>query len=256
MRLRGKVAIVTGGGTGMGRAISLLFAREGAAVVVNYSKSRAKAEEVASRIQAAGSRALALRADVSLEAECKALVDQTLGQFGRLDLLINNAGWTRRIPHAELDSLTDEIWDRTFAVNVKGVWYLIRAAVPHLRKDYGSIVNITSVAAFTGFGSSIAYCASKAALTAMTKSLARALAPEIRVNAIAPGFVDTGFVDWPREVVQNSLETTPIGRLTEPEDVAALALFLASDDSRAMTAATLFADGGITVLGPKGVRKR
>lgn len=251
MGLQGKVAIVTGGGTGMGRAIALRFAREGAAVAINYSKSQRQAEEAARQAKEAGGAAVAIRADVSREVEARALIDQAVAQFGRLDILVNNAGWSTRVPHRDLDALTDEIWDRTMAVNLKGAFYCVRAAVPAMLKaGGGSIINITSVAGFTGSGSSIAYCASKAGLTSLTKSLARALAPEIRVNAIAPGFVDTGFAGWPREVMEGQRQVSPMGRIAEPDDVAEIALFLAAE-ARAVTGHTIFADAGITALGPR-----
>lgn len=250
MKLQGKVALVTGGGTGMGRAMALLFGREGAAVTVNYSKSREQGEDVARRMVAGGSKAVALRGDVSHDADARALVAETVRQFGRLDILVNNAGWSRRVPHVDLEALTDEVWDRTLNINFRGAFYCARAAIPAMRQHGGgAIINITSVAGFTGMGSSIAYCASKAAMTSLTKSLARAFAPDIRVNAIAPGFVSTGFVDWPKEVEERQQKTTPLKRLTTVDEVAAIALFLAAD-ATALTGHTIFADGGMTILGP------
>ena len=126
------------------------------------------------------------------------MIDRVNQEFGQIDILVNNAGWSTRIPHDQLDNLTDEIWDRTFDTNLKGAFYAVRSAVPSLRKQPGSsIVNVASVAGITGMGSSIAYAASKGAMITMSKSLARALAPDIRVNAIAPGFVRTRFANWP-----------------------------------------------------------
>ena len=199
MKLKGKAALVTGGGTGMGRAITLKFAAEGADVAINYSRRAKEAEETAEAARKLGVRAFAMKADVSVEAEAIRLVDETVKQFGRLDVLVNNAGWSTVVPHRELEGLTEEILERTWRINVKGPIYVTRAAIPHMLKaGGGSIVNTTSVAAFQGAGSSIIYGASKAALGAITKSLARAFGKDnIRVNAIAPGFVDTGFVDWP-----------------------------------------------------------
>jgi 3-oxoacyl-[acyl-carrier protein] reductase len=251
MKLKGKVALVTGGGTGMGRAICLKLASEGSDVVVNYSKSRRQAEEVAAGAQGLGVRALAVQADVSRDAEARRLVEEAVTRLGRLDILVNNAGWTRRVTHRELEGLTEEVLERTWAVNVKGPLYCIRAAVPHMLKlGGGAIVNITSIAAFQGAGSSIVYCASKAALAAITKSIARAFAKDnILVNAIAPGFVDTGFVDWPREVMEKNIQVSPMGRIPTVDDVANAVLYLACD-ATGVTAQTIFVDCGVTVLQP------
>src|SRR3990172_5102988 len=251
MKLEGKVALVTGGGTGMGRAMCLKFASEGAGVAVNYSKSRKEAEEVAEAARQLGVPAIAIQADVSRDQEVRRLIEQTVAKLGGLDILVNNAGWTRRVNHRELEGLTEEILERTWAVNVKGPLYCIRAAIPHMLKvGGGAIVNITSIAAFQGAGSSIIYCASKAALGTIMKSLARAYAKDnIRVNAIAPGFVDTGFVDWPREVLEKNIKVSPMGRIPTVDDVANAALFLACD-ATGITAQTIFVDCGVTVLQP------
>ncbi len=251
MKLKGKVTLVTGGGTGMGRAMCLRFAAEGAGVAVNYSKSHKRAEEVAEAARQLGVPSLAIQADVSEDQEARRLVEETVAKLGRLDILVNNAGWTRRVTHRELEGLTEEVLERTWAVNVKGPLYCIRAAIPHLLKaGGGAIVNITSIAAFQGAGSSMIYCASKAALGTITKSLARAYAKDnIRVNAIAPGFVNTGFVDWPPEVLEKNIKVSPMGRIPTVDDVANAALFLACD-ATGITAQTIFVDCGVTVLQP------
>ncbi len=251
MKLKGKVALVTGGGTGMGRAICLKFASEGAGVAVNYSKSQKQAEEVAEAARQLGVPALAIKADVSQDQEARRLVEETVAKLGRLDILVNNAGWTRPVTHRELEGLTEEILERTWAVNVKGPLYCVRAAIPHMLKaGGGAIVNITSIAAFQGAGSSMIYCGSKAALGAITKSLARTFAKDnIRVNAIAPGFVDTHFVDWPPEVREKNIKTSPMGRIPTVDDIANAALFLACD-ATGITAHTIFVDCGVTVLQP------
>src|SRR5574341_465483 len=204
MKLRGKVALVTGGGTGMGRAICLKFAAEGAGVAVNYSKSQKQAEQVAEAARQRDGAAIAIQADISRDQEARRLVGETVAKLGRLDILVNNAGWTRRVNHRDLEALTEEILERTWSVNTKGPLYLCRAAIPHMLKQGGGrIVNVTSIAAFQGAGSSVVYCASKAALGVITKSLARAFAKDnVAVNSIAPGFVDTHFVDWPPEVLE------------------------------------------------------
>ena len=251
MKLQGKVALVTGGGTGMGRAMCLKFASEGAGVAVNYSRSQRQAEEVAETARQMGVPAIAIKADVSQDQEAGRLVAETVDKLGRLDILVNNAGWSRRVPHSELEGLTEEILERTWSVNVKGPLYCTRAAIPHMGKlGGGAIINVTSIAAFQGAGSSVIYCASKAALGAITKSLARAFAKQnIRVNAIAPGFVDTGFVDWPREVLEKNIRVSPMGRIPTVDDVANAALFLACD-ATGITAQTIFVDCGVTVLQP------
>ncbi len=251
MKLTGKVALVTGGGTGMGRAISLKFAGEGADVVINYSRRNREAEETAAAARRLGVQALAVKADVGQDPECRRLVEETVGKFGRLDILVNNAGWSHLVPHRELEKLTEEILERTWAVNTKGPLYLCRAAIPHMLKQGGGrIINITSIAAYQGAGSSVIYCASKAGLAAITKSLARAFAKDnILVNAIAPGFVDTHFVDWPREAMEKNIQVSPMGRIPTVEDIATAALFLAAD-ATGITAHTIFVDCGVTVLQP------
>jgi 3-oxoacyl-[acyl-carrier protein] reductase len=250
MKFKDKVVVVTGGGTGIGRGMCIRFAREGAAVVVNYSKSKEQAKEVIAEIGRRGGRAIEIQADVSQDREARQLIESAVAHFGRLDVLINNAAWTRYIPHHNLDDLSEEILENTWSVIVKGPIYCIRAAVPHLRAHGGgSVINITSNAGFTARGSTIIYGASKAALTFITKALARALAPEIRVNAIAPGFVDTGFVNWTPEALEQLKKQTRLGRQIIPENIADAAVFLASD-AVATTGQTILVDGGVTALGP------
>jgi 3-oxoacyl-[acyl-carrier protein] reductase len=235
----------------MGRAITLKFAAEGANVAINYSRRAKEAEETVEAARRLGVRAFAMKADVSVEAEALHLVDETVKQFGRLDVLVNNAGWSTVVPHRKLDGLTEEILERTWRTNVKGPIYVTRAAIPHLLKGGGgSIVNTTSVAAYQGAGSSIIYGASKAALGAITKSLARAFAKDnIRVNAIAPGFVDTQFVDWAPGVKEKQIAVSPMGRIPTPEDAANAVLYLACD-ATGVTAQTIFIDCGVTALQP------
>jgi len=251
VKLKGKAALVTGGGTGMGRAITLKFAAEGANVAINYSRRAKEAEETVEAARRLGVRAFAVKADVSVEAEAIHLVDETVKQFGRLDVLVNNAGWSTVVPHRKLDGLTEEILERTWRTNVKGPIYVTRAAIPHMLKGGGgSIVNTTSVAAFQGAGSSIIYGASKAALGAITKSLARAFGKDnIRVNAIAPGFVDTGFVDWPVGAKEKAVAGSPMGRIPTVDDAANAVLYLACD-ATGVTAQTILVDCGVTALLP------
>ena len=254
MRLEGQVALVTGGGTGIGRGISLAFAREGARVAVNYAKSRERAEDAVRRITESGGQAVALQADVTREADVRRLVAAVVDRWGRLDVLVNNAGWTKRTPHADLEALTDEVWRKTLDTNLIGAWYCIKQAIPHMqRQGRGAIINVTSVAAFHGMGSSMAYAASKAALSALTKSLARAFGPAVRVNSLAPGLVDTGFVDWPPEVFEEGRRAVSTPDLPTPEDLGEAAVFLAAE-ARATAGTTIFVDGGIVALGPRGYR--
>ncbi len=251
MRLKGQVALVTGGGTGIGRGISLAFAREGAAVAVNYQKSREKAEDTVRQIRETGGRAMAVQADVRREADCKQLVESVVREWGQLDVLVNNAGWTKPVPHGDLEALTDDIWRKVFDTNVMGAWYCTKHAASVMRgQGRGVIINITSVAAFSGKGSSMAYAASKAALTSMTRSLARALGPAIRVNGIAPGVVDTDFVGWPPSVLEAASREIATPELPTPTDCGEAALFLAAE-ARATTGMTIFVDGGVIPLQPR-----
>ena len=251
MRLKGQVALVTGGGTGIGFGISTAFAREGASVAVNYQKSKDKAEAAVRRIREGGGRAIALQADVRREADCQRLVDEVVREWGRLDVLVNNAGWTTPVRHGDLDALTEEIWRKVLDTNVMGAWYCIKHAAPAMRANGGgAIINITSVAAFSGKGSSLAYAASKAALGSMTRSLARALGPAIRVNSLAPGLVETDFVGWPPSVFEAGRHEVTTPDLPSAEDCGEAALFLAAE-ARATTGTTIFVDGGIIPLQPR-----
>lgn len=248
MKLHGKVAIVTGGGTGIGRGISERFASEGARVIVNYSASAEAAEAVAAGIRDRGGEAIAVQADVASDSGAKALVQTAVDRYGRLDILVNNAGWSKRTPHELLDDLTEEIWDRTLNVNLRGVFYCSRAAVPFLKQQPGaSIVNIASVAPYTGDGSTIVYAASKAGVISMTKSFARILAPDVRVNAVAPGLVHTRFAGWPEETFITGARQSPLRRIATPEEIGAATLFLAAQ-ATAMTGETIRVDCGVIAL--------
>jgi 3-oxoacyl-[acyl-carrier protein] reductase len=252
MMREGRAALVTGSGTGIGRAIVERLARDGTKVAVNFRQSLSATEDLVSQIRSAGGIAISIQADVSKDAEVRAMIARVDREFGRLDVLVNNAGWSTRVPHRNLDELTDDIWDKTFDINLRAVFYCTRAAVPLLRKQSGaSIVNVASVAGSTGVGSSIAYAAAKAGVLTMTKSLARALAPEIRVNAISPGLIRTQFAGRPdSDSAFNAEEgVTPLKRLATIAECAEVVSFLASA-ATAVTGQTILVDGGLYVLGP------
>ncbi len=239
------VVLVTGAATGVGRACAVRFAREGFDVVVNYSRSQQEALETCGLVEQAGGEALLVAADVS-DASMLAQVQK---RFRKLDVLVNNAATTFFVPHANLDDMTEEKWDRILAVNVKAPFFVTRAAVPLLKLGpQAAIVNVSSVAGLAGTGSSIAYCASKGALNTMTKSLARALAPEIRVNAVCPGPIDTRWLQsWmTREQIDAMVADYPIPRAAEPEDIADTIYFLARGTTLT-TGQLLTVDGGRTM---------
>lgn len=232
MDLSGKAAIVTGSSSGVGRATALRLARRGCDVVINYSRKREAAERVAEEVRALGARAVVVQADVAQDAQCKQLVAAAEQSFGRLDVLVNNAGTTRFIDFANLDDVKPEDWDNIFGVNVRGAFQCARAAKRLLEAHgHGAIVNVSSTASLRPLGSSIPYCASKAALNSLTATLARALAPKIRVNAVAPGFIAG---EWLQEGLGAAYAPTkqywekrnPLGRVSEPDDIAAAILAL------------------------------
>jgi 3-oxoacyl-[acyl-carrier protein] reductase len=246
--LTGKVALVTGAAVGIGRAIAVAYGREGAKVVVNYSKSRAEAEETAALLRKAGGEPLLIQADVSQDAEARAMVAKTLGAFGRIDVLVNNAGITAFVDFADLDGLTDDIWDRLYRVNVKGTFFCCRAAAASMKQQgHGRIINLASVAGLWPQGSSIAYCCSKAAVVQLTKCLAKTLGPEIQVNAIAPGFIAETRWNVGRPNLDATLaraaQSAPLKRAGTAEDIADAALFLATRGDF-MTGDVMVVDGG------------
>ena len=249
MELAGRVAIVTGGGTGIGRATSLRLARSGVkAVVINYSRSAGDAEDTAKEARAIGIDAIAHRADIADEAQVKGMVSMAVERFGRLDVLVNNAGTTRFIPHPDLDALTEEVWDEILGVNLKGTFFCCRAAAPALKKAGGAIVNIASIAAHRASGSSIVYAVSKAGVVQLTRALALALAPEVRVNSVSPGLVSTrwfsrSFGDEAAAAQEETFaKTTPLHRIATPDDVARAVVSLLEND--VITGQDLVIDGG------------
>jgi NAD(P)-dependent dehydrogenase (short-subunit alcohol dehydrogenase family) len=249
MDLGGRVAIVTGGGTGIGRAVSLRLARFGAkAVVVNYSRSADDAESAVRELRELGVEAVAHQADVADDAAVKRMVSACIEQFGVLDLLVNNAGTTRFIPHSDLDALTDEVWDEILRVNLKGTFYCCRAAAPELAKRKGAIVNVASIAAHRATGSSIAYAVSKAGIVQLTRALALSLAPDVRVNSVSPGLVSTRWFrsrfgdDAAAAQEESFAKTTPARQIASAEDVAHAVVSLLENDL--VTGQDLVVDGG------------
>jgi 3-oxoacyl-[acyl-carrier protein] reductase len=246
MDLKNKTALVTGGGTGIGRATALALAERGAAVVVNYSRSEAEAEETVSRIKNEGGIAAAIRADVSRDEEVRGMVRQAAALYGGVDVLVNNASITRHIPMDDLESVTGDVWDELFDVNVKGMFSCARAAAPFMRrKGQGAIVNLGSIAGVTGLGSSLPYAVSKAAVHALTKSLARALAPDIRVNCVVPGAVATRWWAGKEEQMRRLAPNLPLQRISAPEDIAAF--ICAVLEQEAMTGQAITVDSGQTL---------
>jgi len=239
----GKVALITGSATGIGRAVALGLAKTGVNIVVNYSRSEYDALTTAEDIKSYGVDCLVLKADVAQEDDVRAMVENTIGYFGRLDYLVNSAGTTHYVDPHDLEGLKSEHWDQIMNTNVKGLFNVCRAASPYLKNARGSIVNITSIAGITGMGSSIAYAASKAAAISVTKSLARVLAPEVRVNSVAPGIVMTRWVAGREEHVARLGQGTPLGRVCGPEDVAEVVIPLLVSATM-VTGQTIVVDGG------------
>ncbi len=248
MGLKGKVAVVTGSGQGIGKEIALTLAREGCKVVVSDLTS--KASVVADEIKSSGGEAIVFHCDVSNFYDAENLVKTAMEKFGRIDILVNNAGI---YPMKAFADMSEADWDKVISVNLKGNFNCARAAVPHMIKQkYGKIINITSIAgSVVGFQQLVHYSASKAGITGFTRALALELAPHgINVNAIAPGPVETpgtGMGSMPSEMYEQTRKSIPLGRWGKSEDIANLALFLASDDSSFITGQCIVSDGGYTV---------
>jgi len=250
MNLQNGVCIVTGSGTGIGAACALEFARRGWRTVINYSRNQDAAERSAEACRNAGGDTLVVRANVADDADCRRLAATVLERWGRIDGLVNNAGTTKFASHADLDALSSDDFLSIYATNVVGAFQMIRAVTPAMKSQgAGAIVNMASIAAVMGNGSSVAYAASKGALNTMTLSLARALAPEIRVNAVCPGFVET---KWLQEGLGGERyasakadyeKRVPLQRTITPEDVADAVVWLL-EGARLITGESIIVDSG------------
>jgi 3-oxoacyl-[acyl-carrier protein] reductase len=254
MNLEAKVAIVTGGGTGVGRATALALAERGCASVINYSRSKDEALETAAEVERRGVRSLPVQADVADDAACRALVDAAVRELGRVDVLVQSAGVTSFIPHANLDAVGADDWQRILGVNLVGAFQMARAVkAPMQAAGAGVIVNVSSVAGIAGVGSSIPYCASKAGMNNLTITLARVLAPKIRVVAVAPGFITgrwlEGGLGAAYAPIKQAMEAkSPLGRVCDPSDVsdAIVSLITGSD---LVTGIVMPVEGGMLIAG-------
>lgn len=248
-KLLGKVALVTGGDSGIGRAVAIAFAREGAEVVIGYLKEHADAAETVRLVQEEGRRCLSVPGDIGDEAFCRELVQRTLDEYGHLDVLVNNAA--EQHPKGSLEEITAEQLERTFRTNIFSMFHLTKAALPHLKKD-SAILNTTSVTAYKGSPQLLDYASTKGAIVAFTRSLALALADRgIRVNGVAPGPIWTPLITstFPNEKIETFGADTPMKRPGQPEEVAPCYVFLASDDASYMSGQILHPNGGTVVNG-------
>lgn len=242
-----KVALVTGGGTGVGRSTSLQLARRGYNVAINYSRSKDDAESTAAEVRELGVRAITIECNVANDERVRAMLARCQSELGRLDVVVNNAGMTHFVEHSDLEAMTEDKWDEILAVNLKGPFFVSRAAIPVMRATGGgAIVNVASVAGIAGAGSSIAYAASKGGLITLTKSLAKAFAPDIRVNAVCPGPIISRWLADHQDMVQAAMKLTPLKRASSTDDVADAVTFLACD-AEMMTGQALVVDGGRTI---------
>jgi NAD(P)-dependent dehydrogenase (short-subunit alcohol dehydrogenase family) len=255
MDLKNGVCIVTGSATGIGAACAIELARRGCRTVINYTKSEAEATQTAQACEQAGAEAILVRADVAEDADCRRMADAALEKWGRIDALVNNAGTTKvAFNHSDLSALDASDFQKIYAVNVIGAFQMIRAVEPAMRQQgKGAIVNVSSIAAVTGIGTSVAYAASKGALNTMTMSLARALGPQIRVNAVCPGFVETR---WLQQAIGERYEAartryagaSPLQVVCTPEDVARTILWLL-EGADLVTGEFIIIDGGNHLAG-------
>jgi NAD(P)-dependent dehydrogenase (short-subunit alcohol dehydrogenase family) len=248
-KLKGKIALITGGGSGIGKAIAILFAKEGAKVAINYYSGEEDAKDTEAIIKKYGGESLLIQGDISEETFCRRLVEQTVQHFGRIDILVNNAGTQH---HTEsIEDIKTEDLIKTFQVNVFAMIWITQSAIPHMPKG-SSIINTTSVTAYQGHGQLLDYSATKGAIVAFTRSLSASLAhKEIRVNGVAPGPIWTPLAmsSFDKESNKHHGEDTPLQRAGEPAEVAPSYLFLASKDASYMTGQVLHPNGGSIING-------
>ena len=248
--LRGKAVLVTGASSGIGLATAEAFLRCGASVALNHLPDDPRGPAAVERLKAAGGQIVAAPGDVARPGEAERMVGAAIAALGRLDFLVNNAGTPATpvpIPFDNLDALSEDFWARILTTNLIGPFRCAHAAAPALKAAKGAICNTASIAGVMGSGSSIPYAASKAGLINLTRSLARTLAPEIRVNAVAPGFVDSPWnKDWPSDRKTASIERTPLKRACRPEDIAETIFFLCAGGAM-ITGQTIIVDGGLTL---------
>jgi 3-oxoacyl-[acyl-carrier protein] reductase len=247
-----KTAIVTGSASGIGAATAIELSKRGWNVVINYSKSEAEAKKVAAKCK----DPLVMQADVGDDAQCRKLVQAAMDKWGRVDALVNNAGTTKFVKHTDLDGLSADDFLRIYRLNVVGPFQMARACAPALKANKGAVVNVSSVASLLGTGSSIAYGASKAALNSVTRSLARVLGPEVRVNAVLPGYVDTPWqhnalgMDKAKQAADHYSGMVPLKDYARPEDIAETIIWLI-EGGRQVTGETIFVDGGMHITPPR-----
>ena len=246
MRVKDKIAIVTGGAQGIGEGVALRLAEEGAGIALLDLKLDL-ANEVAGRLKGKGTDAVALQADISNKAEVQAAVGEVVSHFGRIDILVNNAGYHRM---AKVTEIEEETWDRILGINLKGYFLMIQAVVPHMQsQNYGKILNIASIAAYGGIANQAHYNSSKGGIISLTRTMALELVPfGINVNAVSPGTVETAgnkrFLERYRELVEKQI---PVGRLAQPQDIANAVLFLVSDEAEYITGQCLSVCGGLSI---------
>ncbi len=246
-----KVAIVTGSATGVGAAAAILLAERGCNVVINYTRSQQEAGDTAAECRKRGAETIVFQADVANDDACRAMVAAAIGKWGRIDYLINNAARTKFNPYPKLEGVTGQDFLDIYAVNVVGAYQMVRAVVPHMKKQgAGAIVNDSSIGGVTGIASSIPYAASKAALNMMTKSLAHVLAPEIRINAVVPGMIQTRWLkgglgeEQYQAMLQAQSQALPLKKVATAEDIARVLVWFLTD-AELITGETLIVDSGI-----------